>query len=438
MKNKLLFRQVLCIFLFCISGCDQDTSTFEQENEYVKAINETLKVDNLKAEKTIAILTLKNKLHMISASGELITNVRDVNDLIEIQLEYGDLLSISKTLINHFEINEDNWIIEFTFADSTTTSLPYLGAADVIEVLVKENPYQSSTLSVNITIKSPIDVRLNLKIEYSDYKSEHNEDIYIETDINDTHILEISNLRENYLNVLKISGLSELGNERFMITKSIQTGSLPNFSVPLIERVYTNIARDESFEQPVVFTGDSMIHRMNWNYIFRKISNISDFPIIFNRGIGGNRSVDLLRRFNDNVLKLNPSAVFIEIGTNDFVRMTSSDSKNREDKLIDNYKKILELGLNSSDNINIYIISIIPVLGDAYRNNSAQRINDALEEYSLESARLHFINSFELFFDASTNEVKHEYMLGPHTAHLNDLGYHVWAKQLFPYILNIQ
>ncbi len=51
----------------------------------------------------------------------------------------------------------------------------------------------------------------------------------------------------------------------------------------LIERVYSNIAYDMNFDKPVVFTGDSMVHRMNWNYIFQNIEN-KNTPVIFNRG----------------------------------------------------------------------------------------------------------------------------------------------------------
>ncbi len=59
-------------------------------------------------------------------------------------------------------------------------------------------------------------------------------------------------------------------------------------SPPLIERIYTNVAKEVDFQNPIVFTGNSMVHRMDWNYIFRQVSLDSvQVPIIINQVLSG-------------------------------------------------------------------------------------------------------------------------------------------------------
>ena len=69
-----------------------------------------------------------------------------------------------------------------------------------------------------------------------------------------------------------------------------------------------------TFDSPIIFAGNSMIQRMNWNYIFQKIADEENYsvrpPIVFNRGISGNKTGDILRRLEGNILLLNPTILF--------------------------------------------------------------------------------------------------------------------------------
>lgn len=171
---------------------------------------------------------------------------------------------------------------------------------------------------------------------------------------------------------------------------------------------------------------------MNWNYIF-KILGLSNTPIVFNRGIGGDTSTNLLNRFDDNVLLLKPSKIFIEIGTNDFIGLTEKNSQRKEGKLIKNYKLIIDKALASNVS-KIYIISIFPVLNNKLRNSSIKKINSTLRNFCRSNPRLTFINSFDEFYNLETHQAKKKYMQGAHTAHLNIRGYIKWAELLVKHI----
>jgi lysophospholipase L1-like esterase len=201
-------------------------------------------------------------------------------------------------------------------------------------------------------------------------------------------------------------------------------------SPPLIERIYTNIGNEVNYNNPIVFTGNSMIHRMNWNYIFRKVSTQTEqIPIIINRGIDGNTTYDLKRRLQSNILNLDPKAIFIEIGTNDIKNVTNSTNQNELIRsVVDNYKQITTDILNYSQNTQIYVISILPVLNNETRNQIAIKINAELLKFYSNNKNIHFIDCYNEFTE------NNELFIGPWTAHLNDKGYEKWAEILLPFV----
>lgn len=208
-------------------------------------------------------------------------------------------------------------------------------------------------------------------------------------------------------------------------------------SPPLIELIYTNIGNEIDYNHPIVFTGNSMIHRMNWNYIFRKVSaKTEQIPIIINRGIGGNTTTDLKRRLKSNILNLDPKSIFIEIGTNDIKDVTINNQNKKIYSVITNYKEITNCILDYSKNIQIYVISILPVLDNDIRNQTAIIINNKLKEYYSKNENIHFIDCFKEFTEKNEISANKKLMLSSQTAHLNDEGYEKWAEILLPYVYN--
>ena len=205
---------------------------------------------------------------------------------------------------------------------------------------------------------------------------------------------------------------------------------------PLIEHIYSKIANEMHFNSPIVFTGNSMIHRMNWNWIFNDINNLErPTPIIFNRGIGGNTTVDIKRRLKDNILKLNPKAIFIEIGTNDLKNTTLENRNQKINTVINNYDKIINSIFKYDNKIKVYIISILPVLKNKVRNEAAIEINNKLKIKSKITDNLYFIDCYQYFTLNDKVHANPELFLGEGSAHLNDIGYKKWAEILLPYVL---
>ena len=207
----------------------------------------------------------------------------------------------------------------------------------------------------------------------------------------------------------------------------------------LIERVYNSVGAEYNFDSPIVFTGDSMIHRMNWNYIFQKVSLEREIkqitPIIFNRGIAGDTSRNLEQRFKNNILSLNPKAIFVEIGTNDLQYTTKENQARLINNILNNYNSIINKTLKHNNNTQLYIISILPVLKNPIRNNTAILINSELQKISMKNERIHFIDCFNTFFDAKTRQTKSHYFINSKTPHLNDKGYMAWAELIFDVLL---
>jgi lysophospholipase L1-like esterase len=63
---------------------------------------------------------------------------------------------------------------------------------------------------------------------------------------------------------------------------------------------------------------------------------------IFNRGISGNRAADLLKRFDTDLLALNPTVVSILIGINDTWRRYDSNSATSAESFEGDYRSILQ------------------------------------------------------------------------------------------------
>ena len=126
---------------------------------------------------------------------------------------------------------------------------------------------------------------------------------------------------------------------------------------------------------------------------------------------------------------------FLEIGTNDLVSLNEENAAELTAEVLENYREILRITLDHDGDIQIYIISIMPVLGNELRNQAARDINVELLAISKQSDRIQFIDCFDTFYDFENNTANTDYQLGFGTIHLNNLGYYVWAKMLLDYLM---
>ena len=165
----------------------------------------------------------------------------------------------------------------------------------------------------------------------------------------------------------------------------------------------------------VVFIGNSITEGFDLEKFFSESNPV-------NRGISGDYIDGLLERFDDTVLKLKPSKLFVMIGIND---IGAGDS----DSLIQsNYQKLLRLILKSLPNTRVYIQSILPTTA-VWGNcpvKKIQRTNKFVQEFS---SRFGF-TWIDLYSKFAT---KDGYLINDYSIdglHLNSKGYVNWSAIL--------
>lgn len=104
-----------------------------------------------------------------------------------------------------------------------------------------------------------------------------------------------------------------------------------------------------------LFTGSSLMEMFPVCEIAR--SENCD-QIIYNRGVGGLNTDEFLENINALLLDLEPSKIFINIGTNDITE--DKYGKRWMSHLMDNFSKIIEITKNNLPAAQIYIMAFYP------------------------------------------------------------------------------
>ena len=179
--------------------------------------------------------------------------------------------------------------------------------------------------------------------------------------------------------------------------------------------------RREQFEifgrqADIVMIGDSITHAGHWDDIYPNIK-------IANRGIGSDRTDDVIRRL-DNIISVKPEKAFVMIGINDLSWGRTVDN------IFDDYKKIVNALKNK--NIQVFIQSTLECSRSVCGNrlDKVRELNEKLNKYAKEQ-QLIFININE----GLTNEeegLRKEYTYDG--IHLLGEGYVKWSKSIAPFI----
>lgn len=159
--------------------------------------------------------------------------------------------------------------------------------------------------------------------------------------------------------------------------------------------------------------------------------------IVYNRGIRGYLTTDLMDSMDECVFGLEPSRIFINIGTND-IGMPGDDIG----RLIENYRKILLQIRDRLPNcqINIlayYPISTIPMVlpaGSSRKPRTLEAVHCANERVKAlaEELGLRFIDVNAAVMD-ETGYMKLEYAMD--TIHMKPAAYYEITKLLKPYLM---
>lgn len=171
-----------------------------------------------------------------------------------------------------------------------------------------------------------------------------------------------------------------------------------------------------------LFTGDSMIEFFNLEKYFAAYEMI-------NRGVAGATTKTFKKHMRDIVGRLNPSSIYVSIGSNDLVLLNK--------KPIDVYSNVLDFMIQLRyhfPSIDFHYISMTPVLNEdhklykktyvAGRTNEDILLVNTLLEAHFEKVGIGFINVYDDLVDDSG------FLNEAYTAdgiHLNDKGYQIYS-----------
>jgi lysophospholipase L1-like esterase len=168
-------------------------------------------------------------------------------------------------------------------------------------------------------------------------------------------------------------------------------------------------------KHPIVFLGDSQTANCEWDELFAGAVN---------RGIGGDTSAGLVKRISA-VTQLQPRAVFLMIGANDFAR--GVQPKETADNIRLAVAKIRE----SSPGTEVYIQSITPTWR-VERNRFAKQVNQIIASMA-DGKTLSYLDFYRSFLDGEILNPKYSY----DGIHLNGAGMMVWKQLLTPYVTSL-
>ncbi len=177
----------------------------------------------------------------------------------------------------------------------------------------------------------------------------------------------------------------------------------------------------------IVFTGSSLMEMFPVEKFAAEEG--PDFPIVYNRGVGGWRTEEMLACLNEMVIGLQPRRVFINIGTNDL-----SDGSVTIADLIGRYRQILTTILADVPGVEINLMAYYPINYEAaaesmkacLRIRTNERIADANRAVAALAEELHL-----RFIDVSAplkddqGRLKAEYTI--EGMHIYEAGYRaIW------------
>lgn len=186
-----------------------------------------------------------------------------------------------------------------------------------------------------------------------------------------------------------------------------------------------------------VFAGDSITEMCHVDEMYADFAAKSG-QIIYNRGISGDVTDELLERFDSNILTLEPQNLILLIGTNDLARGVA------EERIVKNVDKLLGDAKRRVPEINLILQAVYPtndtiidkklqlISGGKETKKGIDHLNSRLKELSDK----HNAQWVDLTEELSNAEglLKPEYTVDG--LHLNVKGYRVVAKKILPLLKN--
>lgn len=110
----------------------------------------------------------------------------------------------------------------------------------------------------------------------------------------------------------------------------------------------------EAVKGQIVFAGSSLMEMFPIEEWAKEWG--PDAPIVYNRGVGGYRTTDMLPILDACVLDLKPRKVFINIGTNDLSALEMT-----MEEIMDRYDRIITIIEEELPGVQIYMMAYYPI-----------------------------------------------------------------------------
>ena len=177
-------------------------------------------------------------------------------------------------------------------------------------------------------------------------------------------------------------------------------------------------------KESIVFLGDSITSRYDLNKYFPNYN-------VYNSGIAGNMTKDILDNMENRVFAYNPTKVFLLIGTNDLV-YSGLDN----DGIKNNIEEIINKIYEKNSNTKIYLESIYPVNNSINKEIVETRTNENIKDLNNKIEKIcnnkcTYINMYDNLTDKNGN-MKRIYTVDG--LHLNKIGYKVITNKLIKYL----
>lgn len=185
----------------------------------------------------------------------------------------------------------------------------------------------------------------------------------------------------------------------------------------------------------ILFVGSSLMEQFP---IYEFIQDYDIKETVYNRAIGGYTTEEMMPVLDTLVFELEPSKIFINIGTNDLNALDYTVKG-----LTERYEAILSKIIERLPQSKIYVMAYYPVNGDydfgnVYMKEALKvRTNARIKEANAEleklaySLGLQFINVNRNLYDENGN-LKHEFSL--EGMHMYASGYHAILDDLMQYV----
>ena len=186
--------------------------------------------------------------------------------------------------------------------------------------------------------------------------------------------------------------------------------------------------KNSQSEGRIVFMGDSITEE--WGRLYPKFFQS---PSMINRGIGGQTTPQMLLRFKQDVINLNPRCVFLLAGTNDIAGNTGPSNI---DMITNNIFSMAEL--SSNHDIKIIISSILPVYKYPWAEHISNvpdtiaSINQKIKKFT-KTHNIPYIDYYSAMVDEKRG-LKNEYTTDG--VHLNNIGYGVMSEMVHSLLKN--